>query len=205
MENQNTKKSNKNFIWYLISFTLIFLTIVLIVNYFLFTSIIVRQNSMNPTLTDGDVVLLYKTSNISRGDVVVIKDEKSNDDWIIKRIIAIGGDKVMFNDGKVYLQKPEDEDFVLLKEDYVEANYTFYPNPTNPNDNLKHILEIPEGEFFYLGDNRMASYDSRTNFGLSDTTFGTCEANQILGFVPNWSISLKGVFRFFYSIKEFFI
>ena len=202
MEN---KKTNKNFIWVFLSFTLIFISLILIVNTFIFTSVVIKQSSMNPTLYDGDVVLLYKTTSVSRGDVVVIDGEKDNGEWIIKRIIALGGDKVMFYNGRVYLQTPADEDFVPLVEDYLDAYYTFYPSPTDPNDTEKHILEIPDGELFYLGDNRMASYDSRTNFGLKNSTFGTCTSKQIVGFVPKWSISLKGVFKFFYSIKRIFI
>ncbi len=205
MNNQETKKSNNNFFWIFLSCTLVFITIVLIFNTIFFTSVVIKQSSMNPTLYDGDVVLLYKTTSVGRGDVVVIKGEKDNDEWIIKRVIAVGGDEVMIYNGRVYLKTPEDADFIPLVEDYLDAYYTFYPDPTNPNNYEKHILQIPEGELFYLGDNRMSSYDSRTNFGLENSTFGTCEKDQIVGFVPKWAISLKGVFGFFYSIKQTFI
>lgn len=120
---------------------------------------IVYKSSMEPTLYDGDNLIVEKISprlgRIKRGDIVTIK---SASDWlheegktIIKRVIAVAGDSVEIKDGKVYVNGQE------IEENYIKGNYTVAMNEEYSR------LTVPEGHVYVLGDNRSTSIvDSRT-------------------------------------------
>ena len=115
-------------------------------------------SSMNNTLSDGDMLVLDRLATPDYGDVVVFTKEIA----YIKRVIALGGDTVMIADGKVYVKKHGETDFVLQNEKYVNGktyvyygNKQIYPEP--------RIFEVEEGEFFAMGDNRENSIDCRDN------------------------------------------
>ena len=150
--------------------------------------VVIDGESMYPTFNDQDVVVQNTISPVRRGDVVIIKNKKTNSDLIIKRIIAVGGDQFYFEGGNVYLKKKGEADFNLLKEDYVVPNTTFYPNVTSALDIKKSaIFTIEDGEYYFLGDNRTDSHDSRSG------DFGTCNRQDIVGVVSSFAIKTKEV------------
>ncbi|MBP5467340.1 MAG: hypothetical protein J6Y43_07260, partial [Clostridia bacterium] len=53
---------------------------------------------------------------------------------------------------------------------------------------------VPEGQIFYLGDNRARSADSRS-------AFGPCEEKQIVGVVGDFALKTKGINKFFDKIS----
>ena len=108
--------------------------------FFIFTFVIkivaVDGSSMSPTLSDGDRVvisnLFYTPEN---GDIVVLSENTGLDKWLIKRVIAVGGQTLDINDeGTVLINGVE------LEEDYVAEAISTYGDMTYP-------LEIPEGIF----------------------------------------------------------
>ncbi len=115
--------------------------------------------SMEPTLHNGELILVDKWSYLlrppARGDVIVFVAPPHPDQDYVKRIIAIPGDRITINDTKVYV------DGVLLNETYVspinQGNIFNYKNITN--------MLIPQGMYFVLGDDRIRSSDSR-DWGL---------------------------------------
>lgn len=138
--------------------------VVIIIRSFIITPVIVRGDSMDETLHDGEVLLLskisYRLEEIKRYDVVVIKDV--DDDYIIKRVIGLPGDRAEYKNDKLYLNgkrikksftDDETEDFTL--EDVCEIN----------DDDCSD--GIPDGKYLVLGDNRDVSADSRIK-GLID-------------------------------------
>jgi len=115
--------------------------------------------SMDTTLAGGDVVLInvmsYQIGSPKRGDLVSYRPNgSSNARADIKRVIGVPGDKIQIKDGQVYI------DVQVYLED---GNY---PAITNPGI-AKEPIELDEGEYFLLGDNRNNSEDSRnTEIGL---------------------------------------
>ncbi len=163
---EETKKNIKGIIIFLLV-----LVVCVLVAYTTFASIPVSGKSMLPTVEDGDSVLVIrKFVSYERGDVVVFKGEDKN---LIKRIIAVGGDvlELKKNDGVLrYYVNGE-----LLEDDYVlDGQYTH-------SSQESFRITIPEGEFFYLGDNRAVSKDSGTT--LKQTEEGKVEVT--LGIIDN--------------------
>ncbi|HHX49714.1 MAG TPA: signal peptidase I [Clostridiales bacterium] len=132
---------------------------------FLFISINIEGSSMEPTLHNSDRVLIFKRdSKHKHGDVVVfetnIPDEQGGNRYFVKRIIGLPGDLIEIKGGRVYRNGE------MLKEDYVYKNYY-----ASTSAYLK--MKVSEGEFFFLGDNRGHSSDSRE--------LGTYKLDKILG------------------------
>ena len=183
LKEEQKAKSKSDFIYTVLILVLILvMAFIIYLNNFVFIFVEVRGRSMNNTLNDGDslVVNVYKQATYK--DIVVIKGESSNG-WLIKRVIAKGGDTVKIENHSVYIKYSGKDDFVLLKEDYAIGK-------TDPaSEDVIYICSVNKNEYFYLGDNRENSSDSRT--------YGTCKSSQIVGVVENWSIELKEIRNFF--------
>lgn len=107
---------------------------------------------------------LYLINDPQRDDIVVFKaphGEGEEERYFIKRVIGIPGDKVKIQNGDVYRQTPEDDSYQKLAEPYLNEQNSGNTNPYHSNFNT---FEVPEGKYFLLGDNRIASTDSRSCF-----------------------------------------
>ena len=140
-------------------------------NQFVYFNVVVDGPSMATTLTDGDVLIADKTKTPKKGDIIIIDNEHHG--WIIKRVIAVGGDNVLLSGGNVYLNGEK------LDEPY--ALGITLANGEAVAEDIPFL--IPEGEYFYLGDNRQVSADSRV--------FGTASSDEIVGVVTKWSFKTK--------------
>lgn len=139
----------------------------LLLNLFVFRSITVDGSSMNNTLQDKDRVIstnFFYTPQ--RGDIVVLQADKIQNQYtlkygepIIKRVIALAGDTIKFDfsKGEVYLKKADEEEFQLLKEDYIAA-----PTVSKLDRNSGEEHTVPDNCVFVMGDNRNRSLDSRS-------------------------------------------
>jgi len=126
---------------------LIGIVITLLINKFLFFQIRVPSESMYPTIKVGDRILVtrvYNKENLKRGDIVVFKSDELGM-VLIKRLIGLPGDKIEINgSGEVFINGEK------LEQPYVVNN-----------DNEEGTFEVPENHYFFLGDNRPGSFDSR--------------------------------------------
>ena len=146
-------------------FSLIEMIIIIIISFivFRFGIMIVDVNgeSMYPTLHDNDYAFMSRVNktNLDRFDVVTL-DCKDLDRVIIKRVIGLPGDKIVYLNDKLYINdKYVEEDF--LDNDYVNDMKLKYNSDVFTND-FEYV--VGEDEVFVLGDNRVNSMDSR-NFG----------------------------------------
>lgn len=130
----------------------------------------IAGTSMEPSLNDGDIVLLVKKNDLQTGDLCAFYYSNK---ILIKRVIATPGDYIWIeSDGTVYLNgEPLDEPYVSQKalgECDVEFPY-----------------QVPENSYFVMGDKRETSIDSRSS------VIGCIAEDQIVGkiFCKIWPLS----------------
>ena len=115
---------------------------------------------MMPNFVDRELLLADKVTvnlhKLKRGDVIIFKFNDTQDH--IKRIIGLGGDRVMVKDGSVYVNGS------LLDEPYLPEGRT-----TQSGTFMMEGIEytVPQGQYIVMGDNRGESYDSRA-YGFLD-------------------------------------
>ena len=137
----------------------------LIIKAFLFQAYYIPSPSMAPTLLEGDRILVNKLSynlhSVNRGDLVVFSSQEKSggEDDLIKRVIALPGEFVTVQDGKMQI------DGGLLLEPYLPLQTTINPftepvNCVNRPDEISGC-RVPSDHVFVMGDNRSNSRDSR--------------------------------------------
>ena len=116
---------------------------------FFFDTYIITNESMRPTLDEGDEILLIKKNFIFSGiknfDIIVFRMGENN---LVKRVVGCEGDRIEIIDGELY-----------LNNDLIKCEYYFF----DEEDNASYI--VGKNQYFVLGDNIAVSEDSRS-FGL---------------------------------------
>lgn len=111
----------------------------------------VKGRSMEPTLIEGDKIVITRLAGeYERGDIVVLRKQSFREEPLVKRIIAVGGETIDidFDAGVVYINGE------ALDEPYVNEL-------TYDREDFEGPVEVPEGSVFVMGDNRNMSSDSR--------------------------------------------
>ena len=135
----------------------------------------IEGTSMEPTLSNGDIVLLTKTTRFERGDLCGFT---WNNKLLIKRVIGLPGDWIEIDaDGTIYLNGDK------LEEPYVEYKAL-------GECDLEFPYQVPQEQYFVVGDMRESSIDSR------NTVIGCIPKEQIVGKVFFRIWPLKNI-RFF--------
>lgn len=125
----------------------------------------VSGTSMEPTLEEGDVIVLIKTDNFKTGQLVGIR---YNGKVLLKRIIGGPGDWIDIDeDGNVSVNGE------VLDEPYIT-------DKSMGNTDLTYPCQVPDNSYFVLGDHRSVSVDSR---------------NSAVGYIRKEQIIGRGVFR----------
>ncbi|MCZ2128409.1 MAG: signal peptidase I [Anaerolineales bacterium] len=119
-----------------------------------FASARVRVNglSMQPTLQDGEFVLVsklsYKWGDFQRGDVIVFYYPNDLKERLVKRIIGLPGDRVSARGGQVFVNEQALNEYYIAQPPAYSGDWV-----------------VPNGSLFVLGDNRNNSRDSK-DWGL---------------------------------------
>lgn len=120
----------------------------------------IAGNSMEPSLTEGNLVLLVKTNKLETGDLCAFYYSNK---ILIKRIIAAPGDYLWIDEkGTVFLNGEELEEPYITKKALGECDVEF-------------PYQVPENAYFMMGDHRETSIDSRSS------TIGCISEDQIVG------------------------
>jgi signal peptidase I len=147
-------------VWDFAKTLLFFMTIIVLLRVFVFTTYDVSGQSMLPNFHDKERLIVsklaYQIGKPERFDVIVFHATKDED--FIKRIIGLPGDRIRYKDDVLYINdKPVKERFLTdIKKSY-KGKYT---NDFTLEEVL-HAEKVPEGHVFVLGDNRPISKDSR--------------------------------------------
>ena len=146
-----TKVSNGIFI----ALTILLLALVLVKSFWI-EPFYVSGDSMQPSFHNGQLVFANKLKSVSRYDVVILSmdgkdlDSDKKDEKIIKRVIALEGEKVWSEDGVVHVLTTAGKTLVLNETFDKMSDY-----------NGIAAVTVPKGCVFVLGDNRNNSLDSR--------------------------------------------
>lgn len=120
----------------------------------------IAGTSMEPSLNDGDIVVLMKTGKLETGDLCAFYFSNK---ILIKRIIGTPGDYVeMDRDGTVYVNNSRLHEPYLMEKSLGECD-------------VKFPYQVPENSYFMMGDHRETSIDSRS------TVIGCVSHDQIIG------------------------
>jgi len=137
---------------------IILIAIIILIRIFILTGSEVIGHSMNPTLEDGNLLLVNQLTGkfvgYERFEVIAVHNNK---EFLIKRIIGLSGEKIQYLDNQLYI------DEVIIKD---------YKNILGKTSDFGPFL-IEENKYFVMGDNREDSNDSRS--------FGVIDKSQIIG------------------------
>ncbi|MDC2865400.1 signal peptidase I [Bacillus sp. BP-3] len=129
---------------------------------FVFFPTTVQGASMQPTLYEGDKVIVNKITkqmdSYDHGDVIVV----NTDNYYVKRIIGLPGDTIEMKNDQLYINSQ------LQKEPYLEKNKKHAKQlMVNLTEDFGP-MKIPKNKIFVMGDNRLVSRDSRNGLGFID-------------------------------------
>lgn len=170
------------FVWEIFKVVVISLAIIVPVRYYLIKPFYVKGASMEPTYHDHEYLIInelgYHLGSPVRGDAVVFKYPLDPTQYFIKRVIGLPGETIKIADGFVTIINKDNPAGVQLVEDYLD-------------DSVRTLgdVEVTLGpdEYYLLGDNRLASLDSRV--------FGPVKEEFIIGktLFRGWPLNRVGL------------
>jgi len=175
-------KSKKSDVWEFVRFAATVIVVVVGVRMFIAQPFVVSGTSMVPTFENKDYLIIdeisYRFNKPERGDVIVFHPPVDSATYYVKRIIGVPGDTVSITQSVVSITNAEHPDGMTLTEPYI----------TPDAEHSNYSVTVPEGQYFTMGDNRPASFDSRK--------WGLLPEEKIIGrvFLRLYPFSEIGVF-----------
>lgn len=183
----------RNFLSYvfeLIKIVVVSLVIIIPVRYYLIQPFYVKGASMEPSFYDKEYLIIdevsFRFKEPERGEIIVFKYPVNPNEYFIKRVIGLPGEKVGIKDGFVYIYNQNNPEGLRLEENYLPENGKTYG--LNEEDAILGL-----NEYYVLGDNRNFSKDSRS--------FGPVDKKMVIGRVlfRGWPLERAGIF----SVPEY--
>lgn len=155
---------------------IVIILVFLCLRIFVFTPVSVKGHSMDPTLADGQKLIVYKLGKVERFDIVTTKEPDDENTVAVKRVIGLPGDHVvMKNDQLTINDKKYDEAYLdafkqKFSEDKLQSEYSYnelFQQRAAESEYFTSDFDVivPENSYFVLGDDRIVSKDSRI-FGM---------------------------------------
>ncbi len=188
---QNIDKQN-SFLFELKDFSIesikiIILSLIVIagIRMFIMQPFFVSGKSMEPNFHDGDYLIVdeisYRFGEPKRGDVIIFRYPNDPSEYYIKRIVGLPGEKIGISENTIKIYNIENpEGFELSEQLYI-------PETTITTGTFTR--ELKNDEYYVLGDNRIASADSRV--------WGVLEEHFIVGraWIRAWPFDNLSVFK----------
>ena len=129
-------------------------------------------------------MILFKAQVPKRGDVVVFKFPEDESISYVKRVVGIPGDKVEIRQKRLFINDkmasyspstPETQseiqdlparELYIVEKETIDGNSHFVTYRRGEDDDSYGPIVVPDGRLFVLGDNRDASDDSRSHWGM---------------------------------------
>lgn len=120
----------------------------------------IQGTSMEPTLNDGEIVVLIKTPKLKRGQLCCFSYQNK---FLIKRVIGVPGDSIVI----------DDEGYVYVNDELIDEPYII--DRSIGECDISFPIYVTENHYFILGDHRSTSIDSRSS------VIGLVSSDQVLG------------------------
>lgn len=120
----------------------------------------ISGSSMEPALSDKEIVLLIKTTKLDYGELICFSYQNK---LLIKRVIAKGGDSVNI------------DDLGFVSVNGAAVNEPYVMERAKGDGDVSFPYTVPNDRYFVMGDRRTVSVDSR------NSVIGAIEKDQIVG------------------------
>lgn len=166
-------------------------------NTFVVKTFFIPSGSMEDTLEIGDHLFVNRyiygqgpelekkitpLRDVRRGDIVIFKSPENLQNDLVKRCLGVPGDEIRAVDKVLFIngQEVDDDLYASHRDERIFPNRRYLSRQARQRDNFGPVT-VPEGEYFFLGDNRDYSHDSRF--------WGTAPRHLIKGraFMVYWS------------------
>lgn len=171
------------FFWETAKVIIISLAIILPIRFYVAQPFYVKGASMEPSFYDHEYLIIdefsYHFRNPHRGEVVVFRYPENPDQFFIKRVIGLPNERITISQGTIMVYPEGTTKPLLIQEPYLDSS-------TRTAGDIDLLLQ--EGEYYVLGDNRSASFDSRS--------FGPLGRSFVIGRVVfrGWPVNRIDVF-----------
>ncbi|HMR55655.1 MAG TPA: signal peptidase I [Candidatus Doudnabacteria bacterium] len=149
--------SSGSFLWELIRIIVVAFVVMVAFRVFVAEPFVVSGSSMVPNFHNKEYLVVdkvsYRLGEPKRGDVIVFKYPKDTSQYFIKRVIGLPGERVQVDNGRVKVFNDENPEGAILTEPYLTSEDATFGKTD--------IVTLGSSEYYVLGDNRLASSDSR--------------------------------------------
>lgn len=171
------KREYKKELWSWIGAIGLAIVITFVIRHFFFANYVVSGPSMMPTLQNNNRLIVnkivYDFGSPHHGDIIIFHATPTED--YVKRVIGLPGDTIVYKNDQLYRNGKKISEPYLNQ--YKQSYETEHPDQNFTYnfslESKRHVMTIPKGELWVMGDNRSVSEDSRI--------FGFVKISKVVG------------------------